>query len=151
MVCTGSPLNRVGFLRGDHTFLSSALVHPTTKFLLCNNLQPLIKEKSHLEYVKYKDVEPLIGNPYEQNEEDVISTYNSSKHTPQMIFLGLDERVQDALMYKDHKGAPYFALDVTPKGSVTDECNHLISSLESKGFSFVQGRAMDLAASDGTS
>ena len=140
----------MGFLRGDHTFLANALNHPSTKFLLCNNLQPLIKDKTHLEYVKYKDVEPIIGDPYNKNEEEVINTYNSKEHIPQMIFLGLDEKVQDTLVYKDlYKGQPYFAIDVTPRASVTDACNSLISSLESQGLTFVQGRAMDFVASDG--
>ncbi|KAI7246382.1 hypothetical protein KC352_g14178, partial [Hortaea werneckii] len=35
---SGSPLNRVGFLRGDHQFLTQALKHPSTSFLLCNEL-----------------------------------------------------------------------------------------------------------------
>lgn len=144
-------MNRVGFLRPDNTFLSNALRHPTTSFLLCKDLQPLISDKTNLAFVKYNDITPIIGeDPYAQTEDDLVATYNSSKHTPQMIFLGLDESVKDAFVYKDlYKGAPFFALDVTPRGSVTDACNKLLSSLESKGLSFAQGRAMDLQASHG--
>lgn len=152
----GSPLNRVGFLRGDNQFLSSALKHPSTSFLLCNNLQPLVSDKTKLAFVKYQDVKPIIGeDPYEQTEEDLIKTYNSNKHVPQMIFLGLDEGVKDTFEYKGvtkqgiYKGQPYFALDVTPRDNVKDACDKLIKDLESKGLSFAQGRAMDLKASDG--
>lgn len=114
-----------------------------------------MKEKTHLEYVKYQDVESLISDAYNQSEEKTIEQYNSSKHIPQMIFLGLDERVKGAFSY-DHKGthvtgAPYFALDVTPKGTVAEACEKLIGDLEKKGLSFTPGRGMELVAGDGTS
>ncbi|KAJ9629753.1 NADH pyrophosphatase [Taxawa tesnikishii (nom. ined.)] len=146
---SGSPLNRVGFLRGDSTFLSAAVRHPSTSFLLCKDLQPLIKEKTNLAWVKHQDVKPVIGeDPYHQTEDELISQYNSTKYTPQMIFLGLDDR-EEGLTYKDlYKGAPRFAVDVTPKKSLSDACNELISSLDSRGLTFAQGRAMDLEASD---
>ncbi|KAK4996030.1 hypothetical protein LTR28_000322 [Elasticomyces elasticus] len=149
---SGSPLNRVGFLRGDHTFLSNALKHPTTSFLLCKDLQPLIKEKSSLAFVKYDDVQPLIGeDPYSKTEDEMINDYNSTTIIPQMIFLGLDQRVKDALVYKDvYKGAPFFAVDITPRGSIADACNKLLSDLDSRGLTFAQGRSMDLDAPDGT-
>jgi len=146
----GSPLNRMGFLRNDSAFLSAAVRHPSTSFLLCKDLQPLISDKTKLAYVKHDEIKTVIGeDPYSLSEEEVISTFNSTKHTPQMIFLGLDEKIPDSLVYKDrYKGAPYFAVDITPRASVTEACNALISSLESKGLSFAQGRAMDFNASD---
>lgn len=112
----------------------------------------MISEKSKLAFVKYNDVTPITGeNPYAEKEEDRIATYNSSKHIPQMIFLGIDESVKDGVSHKGiYSGAPYFALDVTPRGSVTEACNKLLSSLESRGLTFAQGRAMDLVAPDGT-
>jgi len=153
---SGSPLNRVGFLRGDNVFLSTALRHSTTKFLLCKDLQPLVSDPKQpkLAYVKYEDVKPIIGeNPYEQTEDEKISTYNSKKHIPQMIFLGLDDRVPDALAYENkkniYKGAPYFALDVTPRASVTESCKEVIEKQEKNGLSFAQGRVMDIPAQDG--
>ena len=144
----------MGFLRGDHTFLSQAFRHPTTSFLLLKDLQPLISDKTKLAYVKLEDIQAITGDdPYAQNEEEFAAMYNSTKHIPQMIFLGVDEQTK-GLEYENkknvYKGAPYFALDVTPRGSVADACNKLVSSLESRGLSFAQGRAMDLQASDGT-
>lgn len=150
---SGSPLNRFGFLRGDSSFLSSALNHPTTSILPLKELAPLIRQKSKLEYVRYQDVESIIGDPYKQSESDMIEQYNSTNHIPQMIFLGLDESVKNSFTW-DHKGtsiggAPYFALDVTPADSVKDECEKLLRDLENNGLSFAQGRAMDLVAADG--
>lgn len=140
-------------MRADNTFLSTALRHPSTRILPLNDLAALVKEKTHLEYVKYQDVEKLIGDAYIQSEDKLIEQYNSTKHTPQMIFLGLDERVKDAFKYERKgapvEGAPYFALDVTPKGPVKDECEKLVAELEKKGLSFTPGRGMDLVAADG--
>lgn len=70
-----------------------------------------------------------------------------------MIFLGLDEKKKTGFEYT-HKGttiggAPYFALDITPRGSVSDVCEKLIEGLKSKGLSFTPGRGMDLVATDG--
>ncbi|KAH0093082.1 hypothetical protein KCU96_g6810, partial [Aureobasidium melanogenum] len=150
----GSPLNRFGFLRSDNVFLSGALKHPSTKFLACNNLQPLTKDKANLAYIQYKDVQPIIGeDPYATPEDKMIETFNSKKFIPQMIFLGLDESVKDnSFSYEAknavHKGAPYFAIDVTPKDPLTQQCNDLIKACEDKGLTFQQGRSMDLVAGD---
>ncbi|CAD0054900.1 unnamed protein product [Aureobasidium pullulans] len=132
----------------------AALKHPSASFLLCNNLQPLTKDKTKLAYVQYKDVQPIIGeDPYATPESKMIETYNSKKFIPQMIFLGLDESVKEnSFSYEAknavHKGAPYFAIDVTPKDPLTQQCNDVIKSCEDKGLTFAQGRAMDLIAGD---
>ena len=98
-------------------------------------------------------MEALIGEAYTQSEDTMTSQYNSTKHTPQVIFLGIDERIKDSFKWS-HKGAaiegaPYFAVDVTPKGSLTETCEKLLSDLKSKGYSFAPGRGMELVASDG--
>ncbi|KAF2201049.1 hypothetical protein GQ43DRAFT_481054 [Delitschia confertaspora ATCC 74209] len=138
---SGSPLNRVSFLRPDHTFLSTALKHPSAKFLLFNKLEPLIKSPTELGYVTYNDVRSLIeGDPFMRTEEEIIKEYKSTTHIPQLIFLGLDES-QEGFVYKNHyKGAPHFALDVTPQKTSTAAAEALIHSVESKGFSFSKAR-----------
>lgn len=153
---SGNPLNRVAFLRGDYKFLGQALKHQSTNFLLCNGLQPLIDpaKKDRLAWVKYDDVKPVIGEePYKASEDEMIAQYNSDTYIPQMIFLGLDEKVKEgSLGYQGknfYQGAPYFAVDVTPKKSVTDACEKLIKDLESRGLQFSKGRVMDIVASDG--
>ncbi|KAF2021117.1 hypothetical protein BU24DRAFT_416781 [Aaosphaeria arxii CBS 175.79] len=138
---SGSPLNRVSFLRPDHAFLSQALRHPSASFLLFNKLEPLVKSGTELVQVKYTDVQPIIGeDPFSKTEEDTIKDYNSATYLPQIVFLGLDERVE-GFVYKDHyKGQPYFAVDVTPKASVTEAAEALIKNLEGQGLAFSKGR-----------
>ncbi|KAI4672190.1 hypothetical protein J4E81_008805 [Alternaria sp. BMP 2799] len=138
---SGSPLNRVGFLRPDHQFLSSALNHPSTTFLLFNKLEPLTKSGSELARCTFADVKSIIGeNPFEKSEEEVIAQYNSSLYVPQVIFLGLDER-KDGFKYKEHyKGQPWFAVDVTPKESVKEKAEELLERMTSTGLEFSKGR-----------
>ena len=144
-------MNRVSFLRPDHAFLTSALKHPSTSFLLFRNLEPLIKSPQELAVTKFEDVRPVIGeSPYEKSEEDVIREYNSETYVPQLIFLGLDER-KEGFVYKDHyKGQPYFAVDVTPQKSATEAAEKLIKDMEERGLSFSKGRMnLSLVAQEG--
>ncbi|PSN74766.1 hypothetical protein BS50DRAFT_511968 [Corynespora cassiicola Philippines] len=138
---SGSPLNRVSFLRQDHVFLSQALKYPSTSFLLFNKLEPLLKSPTELAYAHYNDVKSIIGeDPFSKSEEDLIKEYNSETYIPQIVFLGLDER-KEGFAYKEHyKGQPYFALDVTPKASVTEAAEKLIKDVQDKGLHFSKGR-----------
>lgn len=134
-------MNRVSFLRIDHSFLSAAIKHPTTSFLLFNNLAPLGRDPSTLAYVKHADVKPLIGeDPYSRTESQLIAEYNSSITIPQLVFLGIDEKIKDGLEWKVYRGAPYFALDVTPKGTIEKESHGVISEMKNRGFNFLEGR-----------
>ncbi|KAF2125312.1 peroxisomal NADH pyrophosphatase-like protein NUDT12 [Dothidotthia symphoricarpi CBS 119687] len=140
---SGSPLNRVGFLRTDNTFLSLALRHPSTTVLLFKNLEPLLKSPSELATVTFDDVKSVIGDdPFGRPEADTIAQYNSSLYIPQIIFLGLDERKEkEGFVYREHyKGQPWFAVDVTPKESVTDAAEKLIEKVKSEGLDFSKGR-----------
>ncbi|KAL8659841.1 MAG: hypothetical protein Q9226_000206 [Calogaya cf. arnoldii] len=138
---SGSPLNRVSFLRTDHSFLSAALKHPTTSFLVFNNLSPLARDPSNLEFLSYADVQPLIGeNPYSKSEEQLVSEYNSTVTVPQLLFLGLDERNKQGLTFNIYTGSPYFALDVTPKGTIQAQAESLVQSLQVRGLKFLEGR-----------
>jgi len=143
----------VSFLRPDHAFLSQAIRHPTSTFLLFNTLEPLLSAPDALATVTFSDVTPIIGqDPFSKSEQETIDEYNSSVYVPQIIFLGLDER-KDGFVYKEHyKGVPWFALDVTPKGGVVQECEALIQSLKTKGLDFSKGRMhMSLPAQEGQS
>lgn len=138
---SGSRLNRVSFLRTNHSFLSAALKHPSTSLLLLNNLAPLAKDPTRLEYASYKDVRPLIGDdPYLKAEEETVSEFNSTVTTPQLLFLGLDETNTQGLEWTIYKGSPFFALDVTPKGSFEAKANALIRDFEARGLIFIEGR-----------
>ena len=141
LTCLGSPLNRVSFLRTDHAFLSAALKHPSTSFLLLNNLSPLAKNPTKLEYASFKDIQDLIGDdPYSKTEEQMISEYNSSITVPQLLFLGLDEHNKTGFEWTIYHGSPYFALDVTPKGTISSVAAKLVDSMKSRGLQFLEGR-----------
>lgn len=103
--------------------------------------------------MKYDDVKPVIGeNPFSQNEKEMIAAYNSDTYIPQMVFLGIDEKDKNGLEYQGknkYLGAPYFAIDVTPKNSVKEACEKLIEAQKAKGIEFSKGRVMDVEAQDG--
>jgi NAD+ diphosphatase len=105
-------------------------------------MNPLTKDPTELAFATLKEVEPLIGeNPYLEPEPELIKKYNSTAFTPQLIFLGLDDRNAQGMIYKDaYKGAPYFALDVTPQKHLVEAAEKLISEMTSKGYSFAEGR-----------
>jgi NAD+ diphosphatase len=149
---SGSPINRVSFLRANHDFISHALTHPTTKFMLFDNLAPLAKDPTTLAYATHAEVKPLIGeNPFDKTEEELIKQYNSSITLPLVLFLGLDERKKDGFEHGIYTGTPYFAVDITPKGTVEKEATSIIEAVKAKGLTFLQGRAaMSLNAPEGT-
>lgn len=131
--------------------MSAALRHPSTSFLLFNNLNPLAKDSTKLAYASFQDVRSLIGDdPYGKSEDNLIAEYNSTNSVPQLVFLGLDERLKDGLKWNIYSGAPYFALDVTPKGSIEEEAKGVIEAMQSKGLVFAEGRMhMSLPATEG--
>ena len=71
----------------------------------------------------------------------MIEEYNSTKTVPQIVFLGLNEEVKDGLVYKEvYKGAPVWAIDVTPKGSHEGKAKDLSKALERRGLTFMDAR-----------
>lgn len=139
----GSPLNRVSFLRANHDFISQAFVHPTTHFLLLNNLAPLTKDPSQLAYATHSDISTLTGpNPFEKTEEVMIKEYNSSITLPLVLFLGLDERNKQGFSHGIYSGTPYFAIDVTPKGTYEKEASSIVAATKEKGLHFQEGRVI---------
>ncbi|GAQ43828.1 NADH pyrophosphatase [Aspergillus niger] len=143
---SSSPLNRLSFLRGDHAFLSAALKHPSTRFVLMKDLAPLTKSPAEPYYAKYDEIRKMVPETiYDKSEEDIIKEYDSRKTTASPIFLGLDEtKKQDGLVWKIYTGTPYFALDVTPSHSEEQQANSraVIADMEAKGLTFLQGRTI---------
>lgn len=119
--------------------------------MVFRNLSPLVKTPSEIAYAHYSDLKSIIpANPFEKTEQELITEFNSSTSTPQLVFLGLDESTRNGLQYKNHVGAPRFAVDVTPKGSYEEEAKSLIAELEARGLTFVEGmRAMNFPAGTG--
>ena len=80
----------------------------------------------------------------------MIAEFNSDITLPLVLFLGLDERKKEGFEHGIYKGTPFFAVDVTPKGTVQKEATGVIEAMEARGLSFVQGRMhMSLNAPEG--
>lgn len=83
----------------------------------------------------------------------MLKNYDSRKSHATLIFLGLDEsRKEGGLAWKIYQGTPYFAVDVTPKGSEEQQtaAKDVISAMEAKGLSFFQSRVhMSFSADEG--
>ncbi|KAL2845991.1 NUDIX hydrolase domain-like protein [Aspergillus pseudodeflectus] len=141
---SSSPLNRLSFLRSDHPFLSAAIKHPSTRFVILKDLAPLTRSPTELYYAKYDEVRKLVPETiYDKSEEDLIKEHDSRKTEPHLIFLGLDEaQKEDGLTWKIYSGTPYFALDASEKGSEEQQANakEVLAAFEGKGLSFLQAR-----------
>ncbi len=105
----GSKLNRYSFKRTEHKFLSQSLLHPTTRFVAFNNLDPLADKSGRVKFLSYDEVKEIIGNPYEHPDDVRLRQWCSSDQEVILIYLGCDESHDT-----DVKGLPYFAVDVTP-------------------------------------
>lgn len=109
--------------------------------MLYNELKPLVSSASKLHFLPFADVKPLVGeNPFSKDEKEVIAEYNSAVTIPQMVFLGLNDAVKDFIWKNEYVGAPYWAVDVTPKGTVGDQANGVIKAMEGRGLEFFAGR-----------
>jgi NAD+ diphosphatase len=96
----------------------------------------------------------LPASIYDKSEEEIIKEHDSRKTEPHLIFLGVDEtdKQQDGFSWKIYSGTPYFALDVSEKGSEEQQYNakEVISGFEAQGLSFLQARvAMTFSANEG--
>ncbi|KAK4249897.1 NUDIX hydrolase domain-like protein [Corynascus novoguineensis] len=148
---SGSPLNRLSFLRADVAFLRSAFSHPRARFLLLRDLAPLVQadDPARLAFAAHTDVAPLTGaDPFALTEEEMLARYDSSEEQVTIVFLGVDEKGAlprseaetgesgEEFGYRGFKGSPYFAVDVTPTGQKAAAAEELIKSMAEKGFAF---------------
>ncbi|KAH6636221.1 NUDIX hydrolase domain-like protein [Chaetomium tenue] len=153
---SGSPLNRLSFLRSDTTFLRAAFAHPDARFLLLNKLSPLTRQGdgSRLGFVGGGDVVGLTGTGEElfREEAEMVEGFDSSVERVVVVFLGVDEGVEElqkeGFVYKDFRGAPYFAVDVTPRGEKAGVAEELVKRVTERGFTFKEAtpRHMGLQA-----
>lgn len=162
---SGSPLNRVSFLRGDHAFLQAAFAHPAARFLLVDNLAPLVHSATppRLAWSTQADIQALTGAaPFAQSEKEAVEHFNSDNEPhPIILFLGIDEKKRFAesaavaaavptFTYSTFTGNPFFAVDVTPRGPTSETAAAVIEAAKAKGFSFFQNpRSMGLSAEEG--
>jgi NAD+ diphosphatase len=63
----------------------------------------------------------------------------------------VEELQKEGFAYKDFKGAPYFAVDVTPRGAKAGVAEELIKKVTERGFTFKEAtlRNMGLQAGQG--
>lgn len=150
---TGSPINRLSFLRDDYKFLADAFAHPSTRFIVFKTLSPLITSPTELYYATYDEIKTLITyNPFEKPEKQQEEEFDSRIDIPQLVFLGIDEKVKDGFSFKVFTGAPHFAIDMTPKKSFEKEAIALNEKFLSSGLKFSEGmRAMSFPADVGKS
>jgi len=162
---SGSPLNRLSFLRTDHSFLRSAFSHPSARFLLLENSVPAVQPEKppRLAFASIGDVEPLTGaDPFARTEQEMLDGYDSTEERPTVLFLGVDDKGwvpatvpegDAAFEYKSYMGSPYFAVDVTARGGpLAEKAKELGAATKAKGWSFMSNpRDMSLASGEGTS
>jgi NAD+ diphosphatase len=120
----GSFLNRLSFLREDYKFLHKAFNHPSTQFLILDNLtppvaalpeQPLVQDgvkkrdpKHALKFLTFEGTPELaqfLGSPYELDEAAQVAAWSAKTGAlkPLLVFLGIDESAKsesDVLEYK---------------------------------------------------
>lgn len=102
-------VNRFSFLRTDEQFIKQSLTSPFTKFVLFINEFPLgYSDKQALYYSNYNELKPAVDHFIKLHEVQDLSL-NEMK----FVFLGMDERVGTGLEYKQYKGVPYYAIDIT--------------------------------------
>lgn len=146
---SGSPLNRLSFLRADTAFLRSAYAHPRARFLLLNGLHPLVQgaDSARLAFAAHADVAPLAGaDPFGLSEDEMVAGFDSREEQVVVVFLGVDEKgevVEGGLVegegefaFKGFRGPPYFAVDVTPRGKGTAAAEGLIEAMKGRGYAF---------------
>ncbi|KAI0382984.1 NUDIX hydrolase domain-like protein [Hypomontagnella monticulosa] len=141
---SGSPLNRMSFLRTDYAFLHAAFAHPSALFLLMNNLSPLAKDAATLSYVTRDVIAPLTGEePFKKSEPEQVKEFNSSVSKAVILFLGIDEKKPE-FEYREYRGKPYFAVDVTSKGNeyFQTRAKTVAETVKASGESFIDGRRL---------
>lgn len=98
---------------------------------------------SALSYATHTDVFSLVGaNPFEKTEEVLIKEYRSDVTLPLVLFLGIDEKKKAGFTHGIYEGTPYFAVDITPKGTVEKEATGVIEEMKKRDMKFLEGRAI---------
>lgn len=147
---SGSPLNRLSWLRTSHPFLNAIIVSPKTRWAVFNSGQPLVYANSglvheqSLAFLSTSDVRPFLGpEPFfgqgkeegelvvESPETQHSPTEAARHHSSPIIFLGLKENsksnalpscdfVDPEAAIANLDGVPYFSIDIFELG-LTDE------------------------------
>ncbi|KAF5386214.1 hypothetical protein D9615_002316 [Tricholomella constricta] len=155
---SGSPLNRLSWLRSSHPFLNAIIVSPKTQWLVFNSGQPLVLantdllHKQSLAFLNTKDVRPFLGpEPFfgqgKEEGELVVespdvqhSPTEAARHrNPPVVFLGLQENsktnalpssefVDPEAAIANLDGIPYFAMDVAELDLAPERLKEILDS-----------------------
>ena len=119
---SGSPLNRVSFLRTDADFLRAAACDAEAQYVVLNELDPLVAagDEMKLRCLGYEEIQAgLMGGkspPFSLSKEETLARFAEGKPLdPLIVFLGLEEGVGE-FRWKRFSGRPWFVIDATPRG-----------------------------------
>lgn len=136
---SGSPLNRLSFLREDYAFLSRAFSSPDAQFIVLNDFAPLVQDPATIRPVRLEDFVSVSGpDPFKLSEKELAEAYDSKATTPLIVFLGIREDEVSEFRIREFRGCPWFAVDLTPKGSYADAAQKVIEQLTSNGSTFLR-------------
>lgn len=146
---SGAPLNRLSFLREDYDFLSRAFSSPDTQFVALNDFAPLVRDKANLRPIRLEDFVSVSGSdPFKRPEKDLVAAYDSKVTTPLIVFLGIREDEVSEFKVREFQGCPWFAVDLTPKGSYADEARKVIEKITSSGCTFLKTARQNTLSSE---
>ena len=146
---SGSPLNRLSFLREDTDFLSRAFSSPDAQFVALDDFAPLVHDPATIRPIRLEDFVSVSGpDPFKLSEKDVIAAYDSKATSPLIIFLGIREDEVSEFHVRDFRGCPWFAVDLTPKGSYADAAQKVIEKLTSTGSTFHRSARQNTLSSE---
>lgn len=131
----GSRLNRYSFLRSDAGFLGKAATSPHARFMVLDDLRPLVADQDgkRLALLRYSEVEGVLGaSPAARgSDEERVRAFDSSRVAAEVevVFLGIaagaghddgdgggdagGDMVWESSGHGEVRGRPYFAIDVS--------------------------------------
>lgn len=146
---SGSPLNRVSFLREDHGFISAAFSSPDAQFIVLHDFSPLVQDSATIKAVGREDILSITGeNPFGSSEKELMAAFDSTVTKPLIIFLGIWEDPAAGFQHRTFRGKPWFAVDATPRGSFADAATALIDSLAKDGCTFLKSTRQNTLRAD---
>lgn len=145
----GSPLNRLSFLREDNEFLSRAFSSPDAQFVALHDFSPLVHDPATIRPIRLEDFVSVSGpEPFKLSEKELVAAYDSKATTPLIVFLGIREDEVSEFKVRNFRGCPWFAVDLTPKGSYADAAQKVIENLTSSGSTFLKSARQNTLSSE---
>ncbi|KAF8070394.1 NUDIX hydrolase domain-like protein [Lyophyllum atratum] len=132
---SGSPLNRLSWLRTSHPFLNAIIVSPATRWLVFNSGQPLVLINSgspinqSLTFLTTKDVRPFLGpEPFfgqGKDEGELVIEYPEVEHSPTEA---VRHRGIPIVCRREHRRTPYFSMDIADLELTTVQLKEILDA-----------------------